>query len=82
MLELNKAEQDMLRGDCGPALKFAMDVVVCAANILNAPRLIETTFVHVDSCHYYGTAHVDFAEFLVEARRTVFNTRMDQYASY
>ena len=66
MLELNKAEQDMLRGDCGPALKFAMDVVVCAANILNAPRLIEATFVHVDSCHYYGTAHVDFAQFLVE----------------
>ena len=65
-LRLTGDEQAMLHGDAGEALQFAMELVVRAATLMGAPRLIETGFLHIDACHYYGRAHVDFARFLVE----------------
>ncbi len=66
MVELSEVEKRILRGEQGPGLGFAMEVVVRAATLLNAPRLIHASFVHVDSCHYYGTAHLDFAQYMVD----------------
>ncbi|MEM7280313.1 MAG: aconitase X catalytic domain-containing protein [Pseudomonadota bacterium] len=65
-LMLSPRDQSLLDGDCGPALQFAMKVVVRGAELLGAPRLIDAQFVHVDSCHYYGRAHLDFAKFFVQ----------------
>ena len=56
----------MLSGDLGEALQFAMQVVVRAAEISQAPYLIDASFVHIDACHYYGRAHVDFAQYLFD----------------
>ena len=65
-LELTDSDRMLLNGDAGEALQFAMDVVVSAANVLQAPYLIDASFVHVDACHFYGLAHIDFAQFLVD----------------
>ena len=65
-LELSERDSALLAGDGGEALAFAMSVVVAAAEIMEAPRLIDASFVHVDACHYYGRAHLDFARFFVE----------------
>lgn len=65
-LILTSEEQALLNGDGGQALQFAMQLVVRAAEIMAAPRLLETGFVHIDACHYYGRAHLDFARFLLE----------------
>ncbi|MEO0618172.1 MAG: aconitase X catalytic domain-containing protein [Pseudomonadota bacterium] len=64
-LHLTDDERAMQAGDLGPALRFAMDLVVRAAELLDAPRLIDATFLHIDACHYYGTAHLDFANTLL-----------------
>jgi len=65
-LELNESDQSLLAGNHGEALQFAMQIVVQAARLSNASRLIDTNFVHVDACHYYGRAHVDFARYFTE----------------
>ena len=65
-LELSDGERSMLDGGQGEALQFAMNVVVRAAQVMGAPFLIDASFVHVDACHYYGQAHVDFAQYLVD----------------
>ena len=61
MIELSQKEKDMRDGKEGPLLKFAISLVLKAANIWQAPRLIEASFAHIDACHYYGQAHLDFA---------------------
>jgi predicted aconitase len=50
-----------------------MQVVVRAAEIMNAPHLIGASFAHIDACHYYGRAHLDFARFFTDrgARFTI-----------
>ena len=65
-LELTSRDQSILNGDEGQARQFAMDMVVRAARIMSAPHLIDVTFLHVDACHYYGRAHLDFAQYLVD----------------
>jgi len=65
-LELDTRDRSLLDGEQGEALQFAMQVVVRAAEIMQAPRLIDATFVHIDACHYYGTAHNDFARYFVD----------------
>lgn len=65
-LDLSDHEQALLDGAAGEALQFAMQLVVRAARLMDAPRLLEIAYVHIDAGHYYGTVHVDFARFLVE----------------
>lgn len=65
-LELDHRDEALLAGQHGDAMQFAMQIVVKAAKAMNAPRLIDCSFVHVDACHYYGRAHVDFARYFVD----------------
>ena len=61
---LDQRDRARLAGEEGPALALAMKLVVRAAEIMAAPRLIEISFAHLDACFYAGEAHVDFARFL------------------
>jgi predicted aconitase len=61
---LDEEDRACLEGARGPALRFAVQLVLRAAEIMGASRLILVTFAHIDSCFYAGQAHVDFAEFL------------------
>ena len=47
-------------------MTLAMELVVRAAGILGASRLIPISFAHIDACFYTGQSHVDFARFLLE----------------
>ena len=64
-LYLTDFDQATLQGEYGQALQFAMQVVVRSAEVMGADQLIDVSFVHVDACHYYGRAHLDFAQFFV-----------------
>ncbi len=55
----------MLAGQHGDGAALAMRLVVRAAELLDAQRLIPITRAHVDSCLYHGEASVDFVERLV-----------------
>lgn len=66
-LSLSESDRACLAGENGDIGRFAMRVVVKAAEILGAPRLIDAAFAHVDACHYYGTAHLDFVRRFAEA---------------
>ncbi len=63
---LTTEERAILAGDAGPAMQFAMQLVVKAAAIMGATRLLPTNYLHIDACHYYGRAHLDFARFLLK----------------
>ena len=65
-LHLSEADRALLDGAQGEALQFAMQVVVRAAMVMGAPHLIDASFAHIDACHYYGRAHLDFARFFVD----------------
>ena len=61
----------MLAGDAGAGFALAMRLVVRAAEVLGADRLIPITRAHVDSCLYHGEATIDFVERLVDGGRAV-----------
>lgn len=63
--ELEPRDRALLDGAEGKALQMAMRLVLRAADIMKASRLIPVTFAHIDSCFYVGRAHLDFAEFLL-----------------
>ncbi len=65
-LSLNEACRAMLDGGRGPAVKFAMELVVRAARVMGATKLVPVTFAHIDACFYAGQAHVDFARFMLD----------------
>jgi predicted aconitase len=65
-MELSAHHRAILAGESGKALALAMRLVVKAAEIMGAERLIPISFAHLDACFYTGQAHVDFARFLVE----------------
>jgi len=65
-VELETRDRDRLSGREGPALKLAMELVVKAAQIMQAPHLVPIVFAHVDACFYTGQAHVDFVRFLID----------------
>ncbi|HEX3218666.1 MAG TPA: aconitase X catalytic domain-containing protein [Candidatus Limnocylindria bacterium] len=65
-LQLTQPEQAMLRGEQGSGAALAMRLVVRAAEVLRAERLIPITRAHVDSCLYHGPATLDFANALVD----------------
>jgi len=56
----------MLAGEAGPGTAFAMRLVVRAAEVLGASRLIPISRAHVDACLYHGEATLDFAARLAE----------------
>jgi predicted aconitase len=56
----------MLSGDCGGAAQLAMRLIVQLAAIMDAPRLLDVSCAHIDSCLYHGPVGVDFAERLVQ----------------
>ncbi len=66
--DLTTRDAAILNGDEGEAKRFAMEIVVQAAEIMNATNLIDVSFLHIDACHYYGRAHIDFAQYLVDLK--------------
>jgi predicted aconitase len=62
---LGSWERTALAGERGDAAALAMRVVVAAAELLGAERLVEISSAHVDGCLYHGDGGVEFAERLV-----------------
>jgi predicted aconitase len=60
-LHLTAEEEAMLGGQDGEGVALAMRVIVGQARISDAPRLVEITSAHVDSCLYHGQVSLDFA---------------------
>jgi predicted aconitase len=56
----------MLSGEAGAGTAFAMRLVVRAAEVLGASRLIPISRAHVDACLYHGEATLDFTTRLAE----------------
>jgi hypothetical protein len=63
---LDDRDRTLLDGALGPAMQLAMRLVLKAASIMGAERLIPITFAHIDTCFYTGRAQVDFARLLHE----------------
>lgn len=70
-LQLPDQARGLLAGDQGLAMQLAMRLVVKAADIMAAERLIPISFAHLDACFYTGRAHVDFARFLLDHGATL-----------
>ena len=54
----------MRRGERGPAVQFALEVLVRMAELTDAPRFVPIVSAHVDGCLYEGDAVVDFVDHL------------------
>jgi predicted aconitase len=63
---LDDRDRAMLDGEAGPGASLAMRLVLLAADVLQADRLIPITRAHVDSCLYHGQATLDFAQRLID----------------
>lgn len=70
-MELPESIHAQLAGEHGPAMQLAARLVVKAAGIMEAERLIPISFAHLDACFYTGRAHVDFVRFLTENGATL-----------
>ena len=58
-MELTDDARALLAGHSGKAMQLAMELVVKAAKIMGAERLLPISFAHLDACFYTGQAHVD-----------------------
>ena len=65
-MDLSDHARVLLAGERGPAMQLAMRLVVRAAEIMGAERLLPISFAHLDACFYTGQAHVDFVRYLIE----------------
>lgn len=65
-IELDEGARAWLDGAEGMAMQLAMRLILQAARILGANRLVPITFAHIDACFYTGQAHVDFARFILK----------------
>ena len=65
-LALDPGDRALLDGARGEGAAFAMRLVVRAAEVTGADRLIDITGAHVDSCLYHGEASLDFVARLVD----------------
>jgi predicted aconitase len=65
MTELSDDESLMLAGARGPAAALSMRVILAAAAIQGAKRLVPIDSAHVDSCLYHGPSSLDFARALL-----------------
>ena len=72
-VDLDERERRLASGADGEGAALAMRLVLLAAELLGARRLIPITRAHVDSCLYHGEATIDFAQRLIDggARVTV-----------
>ena len=64
-LHLTSDERALLDGARGAAAALAMRVVVSAAELLGAERMVPIESSHIDGCLYHGDGGVEFAERLV-----------------
>jgi predicted aconitase len=65
-LTLSDDDRAMLAGDRGEGARFAMRILVRAAEAMGAERLLDISSAHVDGCLYHGKAGLDFARRLVD----------------
>lgn len=65
-IQLDARDLHLLDGGEGPAMKFAMELVHNAARVMEAGRLIDVSFAHIDACFYSGRAHLDFVNYLLD----------------
>jgi predicted aconitase len=65
MIRLSEDETEMLAGASGPAAALSMRVILAAAKIQGAERLLPIASAHVDSCLYHGPSSLDFARALL-----------------
>ena len=63
---LDDTDLALLDGVRGPAMKLAMELVLQAARIMGAERLVPVSYAHIDACFYNGQAHVDFAQYMLD----------------
>ena len=70
-LALDDHERAMLAGEHGEGAALAARLVIRAAEVLGAERLIPITRAHVDSCLYHGEATIDFVQRLVDGQARV-----------
>ncbi len=61
-LQLSQSDQAQLSGECGPANRLAMSIVVRMAEVCGAESLMDITAAHIDSTLYQGDATLEFAE--------------------
>ena len=66
-VELEERDRALLAGEAGDGAALAMRLVVRMAEILRAPRLLDITGAHVDSCLYHGEAGLDFDHVVAQA---------------
>ena len=61
-LTLSRRDQEMRRGDHGPATKLAMSILTRMAEVADAKELLDISGAHIDSTVYIGEAGLEFAE--------------------
>ncbi len=71
VLALDDHERAMLAGEHGEGAALAARLVIRAAEVLGAERLIPITRAHVDSCLYHGEATIDFVQRLADGQARV-----------
>lgn len=59
---LTDRDRALAAGEMGAAPAMAMRIILAMAEAAAAPRLIDVTSAHIDSCLYHGDAGLDFAE--------------------
>ena len=70
-LHLSSHDRRLLRGDAGDGARLAMRLVVKAAEITGATRLIDIGSAHVGSCYSAGAVGLDFARRLANTNTRV-----------
>ncbi len=65
MIELTSEERALALGDRTAAAATAMRILVDAAQLMGARRLVEITSAHIDGCLHHGDGGTEFAEHLV-----------------
>ena len=60
-LHLSSHDRRLLSGDAGDGARLAMHLVVKAAEVAGASRLIDIGSAHVGSCYSSGATGLDFA---------------------
>ena len=65
MLGLSALDRAMLAGEAGEASAMAMRLIVGAAGVMGATRLMDVSSAHIDGCLHHGQISLDFVEKLV-----------------
>ena len=61
-LQLSAKDQEMLKGQHGPATRMAMSILVRMAEVSGAKELLDISGAHIDSTVYIGDAGLEYAE--------------------